>query len=96
MTPSEAGDTTALRKLALLVAVVQLVAAGCQKRNKCEEFRDIAVERNDRCESGLDITMGDLECSAEDARRSECLIACYQLPCDDPADAFDACLFACV
>lgn len=85
----------ALGRLLLLAAVAASIGGGCRRRNKCEEFRDIMVDWNDRCEAGRDISPGDFECSPEDARIAECLIACYRLPCDALADSFNECSDAC-
>lgn len=95
MTHSKVERKTVVRMSLVLAAVVLSVGMGCQERNKCEELRDIAVERNKWCGSGEEITMGDLECSQEDANLAECVIPCFELPCTASADEFNKCLDAC-
>ena len=59
-----------------------------------EEFRDVALERNERCQSGLNIDLGETECPPADVRVDECLISCYQLPCDVVAEV-NECIEVC-
>lgn len=55
---------------------------GCH-RDVCDEASDREIERCERCNCGIDLyKVEDAKCEGDVALMLECLLPCFELPCD--------------
>lgn len=65
---------------------------GCE--SVCDQSIDRYVERCERCNCGIDLEHAEVkECSGQEVEMLECLLSCYDLPCD--GEQYNKCGHAC-
>lgn len=90
------GRPLARAALALHVAGFCFIACGC-KENICKVTVEAYVRQRVECDGDWEggPVPDEVDCPEVLAEHLECTLPCYYLPCDTPAEAFNACVSSC-